>query len=56
MFGNLNEFDLEFIADINDKVILGTGSVMQYKNAHFAARLVKRADLPERFQATDLAV
>lgn len=56
VFGNLNEFDLEFVADIKDNVILGTGSVMQYKNAHFAARLVKRAELPQPLQSSEVAV
>ena len=56
VFGNLKEFDLKFVADINENVILGTGYVEQYKDAHFAARLVKRADLPEHLQLGEVAV
>lgn len=47
IFGNLSEFDLDFIAEINDKEIIATGFLVQFKTATFAAKLIKRADLPE---------
>ena len=45
IFGNLAKFDLEFVAEIEDGVMLGTGKLVQYPNLSFVARLVKRADL-----------
>ena len=56
VFGNLDEFDVEFVADIDENRVLGTGSLVQYKDAHFAARLIKRAELPQPLQSADIAV
>ncbi len=47
IFGNLAEFDLDFIAEINGKEIIGTGFLVQYKTATFAAKLIKRTDLSD---------
>lgn len=47
IFGNLSEFDLDFIAEINGEEIIGTGFLVQFKTATFAAKLIKRAELPE---------
>lgn len=45
IFGNLARFHLEFVAEIEDGVMLGTGKLVQYQNLSFVARLVKRAVL-----------
>ena len=45
IFGNLSKFDLDFIAEINDKEIIATGLLVQDRRHSFVARLLKRTEL-----------